>query len=87
MESLYLNHNELTALCKSVSGGANQKFPSFQIFRLAAGGLGGAALKMIGNFWVCRARPAGARPRRSQREKFCLVYLYNHARTYFSKNC
>jgi hypothetical protein len=28
---------------------------------------GGAALKMIGNFWVCRARPSGARPRRVER--------------------
>jgi len=34
------------------SGGSKTKnFLPF-LFRLAAGGLGGAALKMIGNFWV-----------------------------------
>ena len=66
MKSLYLNYNELPSVCKSVSGGANQNFLPF-LFRLAclagrraAGGLGGAALKMRGNFWVCRASGASA---------------------------
>ena len=45
MESLYLNHIGFKGFCKPRSGGANQKFSSFQIFRLAAGGLGGAAQK------------------------------------------
>ncbi len=45
------------------SGGANQKFPSFQIFRLAAGGLGGAAQKNERKFL---GLPRGACPRRAE---------------------
>jgi len=61
MESLYLNHIGFKRFCKSISGGKTKNFLPF-LFRLAAGGLGGAAclravthrqaLKMNGNFWV-----------------------------------
>ena len=44
---MYLNINEFMSICKSElkRRQQNQKFPSFQIFRLAAGGVGGAANK------------------------------------------
>src|SRR3989344_5980951 len=63
----------------------NQKFPSFQMFRFAAGGVGGAANKNDRKFLVfAPARACRARPRRkchsSKSCGFCPKYirtLYN----------
>ena len=49
MQSLYLNHNGFNGVCKSVSGGANQKFSS-PLSALRRGVWGEPHKKMKGNF-------------------------------------
>lgn len=65
MESLYLNHSEFIGVCKSVSGGANQKFFS-PLSALRRGGVWGEPHKKMKGKFLGLPRERSERPEARQ---------------------